>query len=327
MQLFPPSCASESPCSVTQDAGLLIPPEYQQLPRERIRSCSSSSSGAGLDRVLNAQLAENDGTIGSASRGDCHHDLVEPLSPGGRKASGSVEPRTPPKKPVQHVFESPTQGKVTTRSPSSTYGKTPSPQQTSYRQRLNSELRCSASHTQTFAAQAHAQAQAAPNQSAQAQAARTAQAVTPGQAGPTAYRVAAPATGPAMGPLGQPMTPVQRGPPFQFTPTSQDPACRHAGHFQPQQATWGTVVCGTPSAPPHYSPVVFQFPQRPAPHILTPAPQLPFGSPPLRQGHGLTPGPKHSPPEGNGANGHQDRDASISEHTQQCMEKWRRGSN
>merc|ERR1740130_1834555 len=142
------------------------------------------------------------------------------------------------------------------------------------------------------AAQAVAQTNAA-----HAQATRAAQAVTPGHPGVLAgYRMAAPT-----GPVAQPGTPVG----------------------------WAPAAGSTPSMPsggqPMYSPVVFHF-GRPAPHILTPGPPLPCGSPALRQGsHGRTPGPKHSPPEGNiaGGGGGQDRDAAMNDYTQHIMEHWR----
>eukprot|EP00747_Dinoflagellata_sp_TGD_P097233 gnl/TRDRNA2_/TRDRNA2_167070_c4_seq1.p1 gnl/TRDRNA2_/TRDRNA2_167070_c4~~gnl/TRDRNA2_/TRDRNA2_167070_c4_seq1.p1 ORF type:complete len:346 (-),score=39.13 gnl/TRDRNA2_/TRDRNA2_167070_c4_seq1:100-1035(-) len=84
---------------------------------------------------------------------------------------------------------------------------------------------------------------------------------------------------------------------------------------------WGCV--GTPSLPLMLSPGIFPL-CRPAPHIVTPAPPLPFSSPPHRQWgtHGLTPGPPR--------NCQQQMEAGCCvpnvscDYTAACMAEWRR---
>lgn len=304
MQLFP----AEMPGCMDASMGLAVP-EHFYAARERVVSMSSSSSSCGViaghpePHSPDCDASVPSGQVGAKklhieTRGNLtegHGDsLAPPLSPQASQKP-SDEPKTPPKKTMQHVYDSPTQGRITTRSPSSgAYGNTPSPQQASYRQR------------QCISTSQHAAAQ--PQAALQAQA-RAAQASTPGQAGVyAAYRMPAP-----VGPLGQPATPAQRSPlpPFPFAHTPQGPA---GG----MQAAWSVGTTAPPSSMPsmYGTPVVFHF-GRPAPHIVTPAPPLPFSSPPLRQGtHGLTPGPKLSPPDACGG----DRDAAMNE-----WRKWRHG--
>lgn len=272
-----------------------------------------------------------------AGDSNCGDGDSEPRSPSaGRKGKADSEPKTPPMKSMPHAYESPVPGNVNRRSPAS-FGNTPSPQAGYLRQsacKLNAAPSQPAQQSARPQANAYAAYRMTPltgqqmagqpmaGSSGQQMAAPIGQAMAgpTGQSmiGPQGQFMAAPTGLP-----GQPATPVQR--PLCPSPFVQTPG-QAPGSGGGMQAGWGSASGSQAGiGPPMFSPqMVFQF-GRPSHHIVTPAPPLPFGSPPLRAGNGLTPGPKLSPPENYGG-GH-DRASAMNEYTAHCMEKWRRSSN
>lgn len=229
---------------------------------------------------------------GESSRGRGDSPLLR--SPASSRKP-SAEPKTPVKKTVPQSFDSPAQRGAAPHA----YANTPSPQQSNYRGGIGSSAQ-----TQPASAGQAAQVYSVPPppqavQAAQPRAAQTSALRCPGM-------VAAPAVQ-----AGQLATPVHRSPPFFLAPSS-------AGSGSSVGMQW--------AASPGFQ--VFQFPQRPAPHIVTPAPPLPFSSPnPPRQcsTHGLTPGPRPSAPEGYSGGVCQDRaTAPMADYTANAMAEWRR---
>lgn len=224
-----------------------------------------------------------------------------PQSPKGQKPIDVKEPSTPPSKTQTQAFSSPVH-KVHNRSPSSSYGNTPSPQQTYGRQRMM---------TTSIPQQQHSFAQTVCS----------------------SYRMPVPNAQ-----VGTPATPVHRFTAFPYGPgsgsaSSMQPQCGSAHGGTPN----GIAMC-SPSpfdfqfarpAPHIVSPVAPPLPfgsplaqrQQNGSQGLTPGPKPP----------GLTPGPVLKQPSMDGSRNASDRLGDLHSYTANCaarfeMMEWR-GSN